>query len=181
MLSGRRGEWTKRETGQRVTHCSWALLPISISKWRLRAGPFHVIPSKKSSFERTCPFWQWIVWTMKKCNDRYLRSKGKKIHPVCCDENYFAKGKFKLFNSLFHSVYLVFSLRLFSIANLLAVRYLWDVRNGDKILCRDTSLSRHWRRLVVYLACLRSDVLRAYCNLESKQAISINSIWATPK
>ena len=30
------------------------------------------------------------------------------IHAVCCEDNYFPKGKFKLYNTLFHSVYLVF-------------------------------------------------------------------------
>ena len=40
---------------------------------------------------------------------------------------YFPKRKFKLFNSLYHSVYLVFSTRLFSIANMFAVRYLWKM------------------------------------------------------
>ena len=30
----------------------------------------------------------------------------KNIHLVYCENNYFPKGKFKLFNSLFHSVYL---------------------------------------------------------------------------
>ena len=40
---------------------------------------------------------------------------------------FFPKGKFKLFNGLFHSVYLVFPKSLFSIANLFAVRFLWDV------------------------------------------------------
>ena len=49
------------------------------------------------------------------------------IHIVCCEDDFFPKGKFKLFNGLFHSVYLVFPKSLFSIANLLAVRYLWDV------------------------------------------------------
>ena len=45
---------------------------------------------------------------------------------------FFPKGKFKLFNGLFHSVYLVFPKSLFSIANLFAVRFLWDVCNEDK-------------------------------------------------
>ena len=40
---------------------------------------------------------------------------------VCCEDNYFLKEKFKLFNSLYHSVYLVFSMRLFSIADMFAV------------------------------------------------------------
>ena len=48
--------------------------------------------------------------------------RGKDIHAVCCEDNYFPKGKFKLFNSLFHLVYLVFSIRLISIADLFAVR-----------------------------------------------------------
>ena len=30
----------------------------------------------------------------------------KNIHLVCCEDNYLPKGKFKLYNSLFHSVYL---------------------------------------------------------------------------
>ena len=53
----------------------------------------------------------------------------------------------------------------FSIAGILfVVRYLWGV-----CMCRDTSRSRLSHRL----ACLRSHVLRAYCNFESKQVISI--------
>ena len=40
---------------------------------------------------------------------------------VCCEDNYFPKEKFKSFNSLYHSVYLVFSMRLFSIADMFAV------------------------------------------------------------
>ena len=43
----------------------------------------------------------------------------------------FFEGKFKLCNSLFHSVFLVFSIRLISIANLFALRYLWDICNED--------------------------------------------------
>ena len=54
------------------------------------------------------------------------------IHAVCCEDNYFPKGKFKLYNTLFHTVYLVFSIRLFSVANFFAVRYLWNVCNEDK-------------------------------------------------
>ena len=58
----------------------------------------------------------------------------KNIHAVCCENNYFPKGKFKLFNSLFHSecTLFFFSIPLISVANLFAVRYLWDVCNEDK-------------------------------------------------
>ena len=51
-----------------------------------------------------------------------IYGRGKGIHAVCCEDNYFPKGKFKLFNSLFHLVYLAFSVLLISIADLFAVR-----------------------------------------------------------
>ena len=38
----------------------------------------------------------------------------------------------KLFNSLFHSAYLVFLINLISIADLFTLHYLWDVCNEDK-------------------------------------------------
>ena len=101
------------------------------------------------------------------------------IHTVCCEDDYFPKGKFKLFNSLFHSEYPIFPKRLFSFPNLFAVRFLWDICNEDKCCggC-DRAHGRHSR----LLACVRSHVLRAYCNFESKQANSIISLfWATLK
>ena len=88
----------------------------------------------------------------------------KNIQAVCCEDNYFTEGKFKLIDTSFHSVYPVFSIRLFSIANLSVVRYMWDVCNEDKC-CVVTHRAA--------VACLRSQVVCAYCNFESKQAISI--------
>ena len=82
------------------------------------------------------------------------------MYAVCCEDDYFPKGKFKLFNSLFHSVYLIVSIRLFSITDLFAMRYLWDVCNEDKC-CVATHLCR--------LSFLCSHVLRAYCNFESNK------------
>ena len=64
-------------------------------------------------------------------------------------------------------------MRLFSIADLFAVCYLCDVYNEDKcciVTHRAADIRVAW---LVSLACLRSDVLRAFCNFESKQAISI--------
>ena len=106
---------------------------------------------------------------MKKGNDRYLWSERKNVHAVCCEDNYFPKEKFKFFNSLFHWVYLVFSILLFSIANLFAVRYLWDVRNEDKccvVTHRLVDIHVVW---LVYLAFLSSHVLRAYCNFDQNK------------
>ena len=44
---------------------------------------------------------------------------------VCYEDNYFPKEKLILFNSLFHSVYLVFSMLLFSMAYMFALLYVW--------------------------------------------------------
>ena len=117
-----------------------------------------------------------LLWrsTTESKNIVKLLAISQTIHTVCCEDDYFPKGKFKLFNSLFHTVYLVFPKSLFSIANLFAVRYLWDVRNEDK--CCNTARGSHSRRL----ACLRSHVLRAYCNFESKQANSITLFGRRP-
>ena len=35
------------------------------------------------------------------------------IHTVCCEDDYFQTGNLKLFNSMFQSVYLVFSKKFF--------------------------------------------------------------------
>ena len=57
---------------------------------------------------------------MKKGNDRYLWSGGKTFTPCAARTIVFQREKLKLFGSLFHSVYLVFTIRLISIADLFA-------------------------------------------------------------
>ena len=116
-------------------------------------------------------FW----WTSSLVLDnRELLAIDQTNRTVCCKDDYFPKGKFRLFNSLFHSVYFVFPKSLFSIADLFAVRYLWVV-----MLCCDTVRRRHSLPWLVYVDCSRLHVLRAYCNFELKQAnnaqIIINS------
>ena len=64
-------------------------------------------------------------------------------------------------------------MRLFSIADLFAVRYLWDVCNEDKCCVVTHCVADIRVAWILYLDCLRSHVLRAYCNFESKQTISI--------
>ena len=55
------------------------------------------------------------------------------IHTVCCEDDYFQTGNLKLFNSMFQSVYLVFSKKFFfPFGNLFAVRYLWVFWNEGK-------------------------------------------------
>ena len=71
----------------------------------------------------------------EKGNGGYPWSEAYTLNVVCYEDNYFLKRKFKLFNSLYHSVYLVFATRSFSIANMFAVRYLWTTyvtKNRDK-------------------------------------------------
>ena len=77
-----------------------------------------------------------ILWrsTTESKNIVKLLAISQTIHSVCCEDDYFPKGQFKLFNSLFHSVYLVFPKSLFFVADLFAVRYLWVVCKKDK--CR---------------------------------------------
>ena len=91
---------------------------------------------------------------------------------MCCEDDYFPEGKFKLFNTLFHSVYLVFPKSLFSIADLFAVRYLLVVCNEDKY-CVVTQRAADIRvALLVYV--------RTYC----APIATLNQnkrIWATPK
>ena len=87
---------------------------------------------------------------------------------------------FSLLNSLFHSVYFVFSKRSFSFADLFVVRYLWVVCNEDNccvVTQRTADICVAW---LVYFACLRSHILRAYCNFESKQANSITLFERRP-
>ena len=77
-------------------------------------------------------------------------------------------------------MYLVFPKSLFSIADLFTVCYLWVVCNEDKccvVTQRAADIRVSW---LVCLACLRSHVLRAYCNFESKQANSITLFGRRP-
>ena len=119
--------------------------------------------------------------TRAKDNDRYLWYEGKIIHAVCCEDNYFPKETLKYLIFCFTEYTLVFSIRLFSIANLF-VRYLWDVRNEDNccvVTYHAVDICVGW---LVYLVCLPSHVLRAYCNFESKQDsmgayISASWLW----
>ena len=60
------------------------------------------------------------------------------------------------------------------------MRYLWDVCNEDTccVVTQHAAVIRvAW---IVYLACLRSHVLRAYCNFESKHANSITLFGRRP-
>ena len=86
------------------------------------------------SCTRSWNFAWHLLWrsTTESKNIVKLLAISQTIHTVCCEDDYFPKGKFNLFNTLFHSVYLVFPKTLFSIADLFAVRYPLVVCNEDK-------------------------------------------------
>ena len=97
------------------------------------------------------------------------------IFTVCCEDDYFSKGKFKLFNSLFHSVYLVFPVSLFSIADLFAVRYLWSyVTKVNAVLWRSA------RQTFASLGLFTFARIACLLQLWIKKRELDNSIWATP-
>ena len=87
------------------------------------------------SCTRSWNFAWHLLWcsTTESKNIVKLLAVSQTIHTVCCEDDYFPKGKFKFFlNSLFRSVYLFFTKSLFSIAYLFVVCYLWVECNEDK-------------------------------------------------
>ena len=141
-----------------------SMLPLIILCTRSRNFAWHIL---------------WCSTTESK-NLVKLLAISQTIHTVCGEDDLFSKGKFTLLNSLFHSLYFVFPKRSFSFADLFAVRYLWVVRKEDKccvVTQRTADIFVAW---LVYFACLRSHVLRAYCNFESKQANSITLFGRRP-
>ena len=126
--------------------------------------------------------------TLPALNSRYNEKRqwpvpmvrGKNIHAVSCEDNNFQKGKCKLLNSFFHSVYLAFSMRLFSIADLFACVSCGTYCNAHKC-CVVTHRAADIRVALLDLnSCLRSHVLRAHCNFESKQANLITLFGRRP-
>ena len=98
------------------------------------------------------------------------------IHTVCCGDDYFPKENFKLFDSLFHLDYLVFPKSWFSIADLFAVRYIWDVWNENKcyvVTQRAKDIRVVWLDTFARIVCL--------LQLWIKTSELNYSIWATPK
>ena len=93
-------------------------------------------------------------WGQERC--QILGNKPNHSHQVSCD-------------SLFHSVYLVFPKSLFSIENLFAVRYLWDVCIEDKC-CVVTQRGSHSRRLDCLLGLFTFARIACILQLWIKQA-----------
>jgi len=85
-------------------------------------------PSKKSSSERTCPYWQWkrTITSIYGPEEKHSR----RVHAA--RTIIFQRGNLNYLLVCFTQCTLFFSIRLFSIACLFAVHYLWSVCNEDK-------------------------------------------------
>ena len=157
----------------------------SIRFWKITSFPkicneimHHSMLPLIISSTRSWNFAWHLLWcsTTESKNIVKLLAVSQTIHTVCCEDDYFPKGKFKFFlNSLFCSVYLVFTKSLFSIAYLFVVCYLWVECNEDKccvVTRRAADIHVAW---LVYA--------RTYCvpiATESKQANSITLFGRRP-
>ena len=106
-LAGRPGEWTKRETGQRVTHCSGALLRLVYEIILLNKILRNYLLSENMPWIMHHSMLPLIIsctrsWNFASHLFVKLLAISETIYTVCCEEDYFPKGKFKLFDCFFH-------------------------------------------------------------------------------
>ena len=104
----------------------------------------------------------------------------RNTHAVCCEDNYFPREKFKLLIVCVTRCTLFFQCVCFLLPICLPCISCGTYCNEDKccvVTHRTADFRVDW---LVYLACLRSHALRAYCNFESKQAISITLFRRRP-
>ena len=113
---------------------------------------------------------EFCVTSSLALDNRYivkLLAISQTINTVCCKDDYFQKGNLNYLIVCFNQCTLFFPKRFFS---LLVICFPCVICGSyETKVNADTARGRHSRRL----ACLRSHVLRAYCNFESKQANSI--------
>ena len=126
---------------------------------------------------------------------------GKKIHPGCCEDSYFPKGEFKLFNSLFHSVYIAVMYQEFVVCNVRSAKGFMGYDNcffnTFDFYCRFAlSVGRYEDKGCVVTNCAANILVvslvlftwlvyvRTYCvpiaTLNKTSELDY-SIWATPK
>ena len=101
-----------------------------------------------TKFFKKDPCWQWIVCTMKKGNDQYLWCGRKTFTPCAAKTIIFQRVNLNY--TLFHSVYLVFSIRLFSIVNFFLPCVICGIY-VTRINAVSWHIGRHLRRLLIGL------------------------------
>ena len=132
------------------------------------------------SCTRSWNFRWHLLWrpTTERKNIVKIMAISQTIHTVCWEDNYFSNRKFNLFNSLFHSVYLVLPKSCFLLKICLPCvicgTYVMKINAVSWHSVRETSAS-------LGLACLCLHVFHAYCNFESKEANSITLFGRRPK
>ena len=101
------------------------------------------------------------------------------IHTVCCEDDYFPKGKFKSFNTFFHSVYLVLSkcfVSLFLLPIGLPCVICWSyVTKINAVLWHSA------RQKFTSLGLFTFARIACLLQLWIKTSELDDSIWATPK
>ena len=106
--------------------------------------------------------------------------RGRNTHAVCCEENYFPKKNLNHLIVCNTRYTLFFQYVCFLLSICLLCISCGTYCNEDKC-CVVTFRAADFRiAWLVYLACLRSHLLRAYCNFGSKQAISITQLGRCP-
>ena len=132
--------------------------------------------------------------------------RGKKIHPGCCEDSYFPKGKFKLFNSLFHSVYIAVMYQEFVVCNVRSAKGFMGYDNCFfntfdfycRFVYRALSAGRYEDKGWVVTNCAANILVvslvlftwlvyvRTYCVSiatlnQNKRSRFLYLVWATPK
>ena len=135
------------------------------------------------SCTRSWNFAWHLLWrsTTESKNIVKLLAISQTIHTVCCEDDYFPKGKLKLFNSLFHSVYLVFFKKFVFYCRFVCHALSMGRMYRRQMLCCDTARGRHSRRLACLLSSLTFARIACLLQLWIKTSELDYSIWATPK
>ena len=118
--------------------------------------------------------------TLKKGVDRYLWSRVETF-TRCCGDNYFPTGKFQFLIGSFTRCTLFFQYLYFLLLICLPCVSRGTHCNKNKccvVTHRAADIQVAW---LVFLVCLPSHVLRAYCNFESNQVIPITLFGRRPK
>ena len=140
-LSGRPGEWTKQEKGQRVTHCSCALLP-----WLIWLRPLY--------FELYCQaVCTWKLWHLPLSWFDYKRMRLNLINPNVLKVNTVCMWRFwvcPIYGSTLKErlVYEVILLNKILMNHLLSKNMQWNYASFTWHLWRSTTENKNFVKLL---------------------------------
>ena len=116
-------------------------------------------------------------WEQKYCQT--LGNEPNQSHRVLRGR-LFSKGKLKLFNSLFHSVYLVLFQKFVFYCRFVRRALSVGRMQRREMFCGDKARGRHWRRLACWFGLFTIVYVSKYC-LPIATLNPNKRIWATPK